>query len=532
MRKRDCRLVLKPVNFVLPVRFFSRLTVAAFVLFLTSLTSSSVFAQICPISVDGYPLQKPTNLTTKFNEISCKPGMFGSEECHTFCYYQLPKAAITGIPVTRIYAVWTSKPYTSAPPNYPYAYDACKPLQYTTRINSPNKVVIIDFDWTGNVGTESYAFGKKAAQMVLGQIENMAVSCPGATGITPPESNAAFCRQNAVRLRNLLSKSVVIDDEIGYLANYKPKEDMLRESLSYYNKLVAAFNTPDYNGEYKTTVKNLRNDPTARKAMAQKFGIPDMGDPIVLVRNMRDITAAKVDYLRTAPARQSALNDAKIFNEAEIAKVRLQMSQKQCGGRFDINSCDLGGNWTFYAGDEKESWKFYPSAEGKYTGQSETTGAVAMVEVYEKEAIIRWRTTDNSGSYKLTLAEFCNSGNGEKRYSGSEQQVSFTASRKDTARIFLQDKPYTIFYNGKYYETTYQYQVDKGIPIDIFFFKTLAPNGYQAEQNGDKLWGKFVREPASSHTDQSKVVWWYSDWRWDGNKWVYEHKPGVVVEIK
>ena len=155
-----------------------------------------------------------------------------------------------------------------------------------------------------------------------------------------------------------------------------------------------------------------------------------------------------------------------------------------------------------------------------------------MVELYEKEAVIRWRTAENSGSYKLTLAEFCNSGSGQKRFSGADQSLTFTASRKNTTRVFVPNKPYTIFYQGKYYQTTYELQQHEGTPIDVFFFKVLDTSGSQVEQDSEKLWGRFVRFPATTHPDQSKAGWWFVDWKWDGTKWISQVKQGVTVEVK
>ena len=59
-----------------------------------------------------------------------------------------------------------------------------------------------------------------------------------------------------------------------------------------------------------------------------------------------------------------------------------------------------------------------------------------------------------------------------------------------------------------------------GAPIDVFYFKINLQSGYQAEQNGEKLWGKFVRNPSTVHNDQTSVQWWFSNWIMENNNWV------------
>ncbi len=500
------------------------------------LVGSSTFAQLCPASVDGNRLDKPANFSSdyNFNETTCKPDAFGGTQCHIICTYIFPNHLQTGIPVShfRLFASWQIKPQERL---QIYHSDSCKEIPAPRHyINSSSKVAVVEFHGAGAVNSGGYLLGKKAAQQLLTQLENSAISCPNSSNPNNSDNNnkTTICRQNSEKLVKLEAKSSEIDFVLRYLENYQVREEQFRVLLSSYNKIIAALNTPNYNGEYKEEINRLRTDEFYRKSVVMKIGLPAETDPLVAFRTIRDLTVARIEYLKDGLSKTTKANDEKIFNDAEIVKLRLQMTQAQCGGRFDVNSCNLSGEWTFFSDDQEEIWKFSPSTVGKYEAVNQTTGAKGTAEVYEKEVILRWAVLENSGSYKLKLAEFCQNGNGEKRFSGSDKQIIFTAYRKNTTRVFVTDNPYILLYQGKVYHAIYEQQQYEGTPIDVFFFKILATNGSQVEQNGAKLWGRFVRLPATTHSDQSNVVWSIANWKLDGEKWVKDNKQGIIVEVK
>lgn len=89
----------------------------------------------------------------------------------------------------------------------------------------------------------------------------------------------------------------------------------------------------------------------------------------------------------------------------------------------------------------------------------------------------------------------------------------------------------TVRYQGRVYQTTYQGDTDAGIPIDIYFYPITLPDGTQATQNGEKLWGRFVRKPAADFPNATSVEWWHATWVQRGGVWEQANTKGVRFEV-
>ncbi len=103
--------------------------------------------------------------------------------------------------------------------------------------------------------------------------------------------------------------------------------------------------------------------------------------------------------------------------------------------------------------------------------------------------------------------------------------------REDFLQNEISAKPVRIQYGGNIYNTTYELQKDNNIPIDVYYTEILDPSGNQVIQGGEKLWSRFVRLPAASHTDQSSVRWIFITWAFTGKGWEVQPPKNVEVEL-
>ncbi len=86
-------------------------------------------------------------------------------------------------------------------------------------------------------------------------------------------------------------------------------------------------------------------------------------------------------------------------------------------------------------------------------------------------------------------------------------------------------------YQGKTYQTTHQRETDNGIPIDIYFYPITRTDGTQATQNGEKIWGRFVRKPAADSPNATSVEWWHATWVQRGGAWEQVNTKGAQFEV-
>lgn len=86
--------------------------------------------------------------------------------------------------------------------------------------------------------------------------------------------------------------------------------------------------------------------------------------------------------------------------------------------------------------------------------------------------------------------------------------------------------------DGYVFTTEYEKQDgDDGRPIDIYFFPMPGYLEPQATQDGELLWGRFVRVPSFDYPDQSEATWYYVTWVFDGSRFVEQFSTGVTVEF-
>lgn len=502
--------------------------------------SLSTLGQICPASIDGYPLEPEPGSPKKINQIECKEGGFGSEYCYILCSYVLPKPVTYGVRHFRVTATWATKPYSGLPNQVPGSYGThycvSRP-EYKFVSNSPLKVMYAEIMDVGPEGSESFIFAKKAADKLLEAVEGRAIACAGKGPALPPsESNVQKCVRASKALAKLQARIREIEIEIEDARDYKRGEESYRDNLSYFTKLIAALNTPNYNGELRETVQKLKNDIEYREKFLVYYGFKHDMEPLTALRSIRDVVAARVEYFKNAPQRITALQDERVFTELEIAKARSEMTRNSCGGRFDEAACDITGSWKFRQGNGAEMlWDFQPSEPGKYTARNSGDWLLGTAEVFGKEVIIRWTGPNVTGRHKLTLSDLCLAGDGDAFEVGMGRVYTFRAVKdvdRDYERRFVRGVQYLILYNGRIYSVIYEPESHNGVPIDTFYFKIVLPNGVQAEQNGQKLWGKFVRVPSTTSRDQTAVEWWFSDWVRARDSWTRSEKKGVQVEFR
>jgi pimeloyl-ACP methyl ester carboxylesterase len=90
---------------------------------------------------------------------------------------------------------------------------------------------------------------------------------------------------------------------------------------------------------------------------------------------------------------------------------------------------------------------------------------------------------------------------------------------------------FRVAFEGRTYLTQYAYEVDNGVPIDEYYYPILQATGVQATQDGQPLWGRFVRVPAAGQGNQSSVVWWHVTWVPVNGGYQLSNTPNVTLEV-
>ncbi|MCC7180808.1 MAG: hypothetical protein IT177_20685 [Acidobacteria bacterium] len=104
--------------------------------------------------------------------------------------------------------------------------------------------------------------------------------------------------------------------------------------------------------------------------------------------------------------------------------------------------------------------------------------------------------------------------------------VQWDCRKSNPGRCFV------VRFEGLRYETLRERPSHDGIPMDEYWFPILS-EGRQVTRNGQQLWGRLIRLPASDHPDQSDVRMYFVTWRLDGGTWVLQDRgrvPGFEVE--
>ena len=382
-----------------------------------------------------------------------------------------------------LFVHWSSKP-RPRDSGYPSAY-VCKDISDTpNRLNSPNKVVDVNLNGSSSNWTDVYPLAKKAGRQLISVIEPFAIPCTNANVSTDANANAA---------------GKVVGRLVGFTGN-------VRIVMADGQERRPAINYPMVTGDRVTTGQDGR----ARIEMA---GRGDQG--------------AGMSVVNFGPG-------------SEVVITELVREFERPVGLIEII----------------RGWIAYVSPFGSGDSNFAVRSAATVCGIRGTEFVARYDPQTDTADYHLKegAIELRNGGRvlnltpgqsvsvvrsqfGTVRPLDSMVWKSFVSevgpdSKGRNSRIFVQNLQYTVVYQGKSYLTHYEKGTHEGRPIDQFFFWILSPNGYQAEQDGQKLWGRFVRVPSFAQPDQSNVVWWVANWKLNGARWVSDDKKGISVEVK
>lgn len=92
---------------------------------------------------------------------------------------------------------------------------------------------------------------------------------------------------------------------------------------------------------------------------------------------------------------------------------------------------------------------------------------------------------------------------------------------------------FNVAYLGRNYRTVYERSTHENTPIDLYYFEIFDSDGRPAFQDGTKLWGRFVRQPASDQTAKSGVTYWFVEWIFRSGRWEKtERTVGAFTPIR
>lgn len=519
-----------------------------------SLLISGAYGQTCPMATSA---AEPIILDSA-RDLGCGD-ITNGRSCAFACYYQASNRPANARSIA-IIARWLTH-RTGRTIN-----DGCEtinnvgiyPNRLSSRFHSRIDVTIPFYQqfsdplqrWASDTGAE-----------LLKQMEDRGLPCLGSAPPTPTplplpipspsptprvdpphQDHASICRRIFSDLNKLRFKSVEINAQLRYLTDAMSNPTAVRDQLSLLDQYVRAIADANYNGPHKDTLDRMRNSAADRASFAAYYGIESDNDPGTLIRRARQTTANRLEYQNSSAAIIARLNIDKQLTEKEIARLRLDVLTRNCGG--DTAGCDISGRWNFFAvgEDVREYWTLTQTSAGRYRAKNEAGSREGDAEVFVNdvalnEMLLSWKSGGMllsifGGSFRITLKKGCQDGTGERFMSGVEKPTAITAYRDaSNSPAYVNDKNYDAIFEGQRYQTLYSRQMNHDIPIDVFFFKILAPDGSHAVQKGEKIWGRFVRQPSVDHPDQSKVTWWAVTWRLVDRSWVESQRTVASVEI-
>lgn len=481
-----------------------------------------VFSQSCPLNAGEYKLN--TQNAAESNKVK-QTSSGGVTYNQLWCPYTAP-----GQPSISVHVNWI----TTVPNNkFKYNWTCMSIVSSKDVINLENKQAYATFG--GYAVNDEYRRGlmRPVAEKLLQEIYTQAVPCPHVVNPgdpVDPDRNAEACRKNFEKLRQLREKKSGISQQLIELQGTTYNEAASREKLSKFNKFAVMIQDTNYGifpNWYPAELDQLIYDRYHRSRVAIEYGIHPDAPALEVIRAVRDITANRIEYFKKAPGYIQQYKKELVGIEKEMEALHRENTQRQCRGDYDINSCDLSGDWVMTRwdvdpdnGTYDETWRFTPVSKGRYSAQNIQTGFTGEAETFGHRVSFRVKTgAGNTILHTYLLNDICEEGGGNSNIHVASPRM--TIRRADRSVItYVNDKLYSILFRGKNYQSIYQRELHNGAPIDVFFFRINLQSGYQAEQHGEKLWGKFVRNPSTSHNDQSAVQWWFSNWVMESGKWV------------
>jgi len=88
--------------------------------------------------------------------------------------------------------------------------------------------------------------------------------------------------------------------------------------------------------------------------------------------------------------------------------------------------------------------------------------------------------------------------------------------------------PMQVSFRGLVIDVLYERSTDdRGVPIDIYFYRNRAIPGAPVPQ-GEQEWNRFVRVPAAGSSSTEPVVWWHARWTYGAEGWVSVSEKGIT----
>lgn len=86
-------------------------------------------------------------------------------------------------------------------------------------------------------------------------------------------------------------------------------------------------------------------------------------------------------------------------------------------------------------------------------------------------------------------------------------------------------------HEGREIDARWQREVRDGHTVDTYYVPAPPVEGIAAEQDGQPLWNRFVRDPAGESTDRAGATWWFSRWERADGRWRQRDTRDLAVEV-
>jgi hypothetical protein len=207
--------------------------------------------------------------------------------------------------------------------------------------------------------------------------------------------------------------------------------------------------------------------------------------------------------------------------------------------------CDPRGKWRVFSQESAldEIWEFGPNGEGTEQKYGWRAGAYSRAADSEGPVLILYWEDPNlqhpgAGSYEWTFPhEQCQVGRGWLTLAGEPRSLSWITRFIEPARAEVSlaapvpNAVYQLEFRGQSFEVLYNRGTDRGLPIDLYYYRTPGVDRVPGVNNGEPLYNRFVRVPAIEHPDQSSVRWVHVYWTQRNGSWALQADQGVDVVV-
>ncbi len=484
-------------------------------LFLLLLQPGAVWAQSCPSSILGVPLSNPRVSTVDCSNVG------GKEQCSMWCPYTYQQGGT--LKTADIKLKWAASARAGVGP----IEDACgtTPNIINGRRDMKRQALV---RWAGSEPALESAVAIEALKL-LGLVSGSAAACPGAAGAVGAQPE----RPNRPGPIDPVCSPGNPPKPRGKIRNPVGKVDMRSYALNKWKGPITS-EFPLFPCDFVRTGPDSSATVFIYTPSGAEDRIDMRSDTILEMPGLTDTERPRTSAESEGPFTSLIKGTIRwLTPETEGERMRREQEEDPTWHIFNVRtpSVSLGTRGTDFVlrhdpVEKKDyvllnSGKLEVSAGGKRVmlgpGQQPFTENERLSAVYELKpdvwkAVVAQKTIPGPNIFTDVIVV-------DSRPDGKNVVTAKAGARFD------------VLFKGRRYNTLYERSQHEGTPIDVYFFEIIGPDGTQPSQDGQKLWGRFVRYPAVGVQIKEDTIWWYVDWIFKNGRWEAITSKGEAFEV-